>query len=433
MDFSLLYDQYLQPEWRDRFSEPEIWDQVDDIPDEELFEAHRRRKRRLVGFVRARQVQSAIRRQAPASEIRRAGEVLDPNAFTIGFARRFATYKRATLIFRDVARLKKILCNPDLPVQIIITGKAHPKDSPGKTLIREIVQYSRDPELWKHVVFLEDYDMKVAREMVQGVDLWLNNPRRGEEACGTSGMKAGINGVLNLSILDGWWDEAADFTGGWTIGDHEPYSEDQDPLHASAIYYLLENEIVPLFYENRDHTPREWVKRVKKSLKYLSYHFDARRMISEYMSELYHPAHLSYTRLREGKFQEVRDRVRWNAKVREVWGAVRFVEMGPGPIGTITSGKPVPVRAAVELAGLKAEDVRVEVVVGRVGIDGGLEDTEVMVLPPTEQNGTVAVFAKDIVPERTGRLGYALRISPDHWEDPLTRPCTNLLKWGTTS
>ena len=433
MDFSQLYDQYLQPEWRDRFAEPEIWEQVDDIPDEELFEAHRRRKRRLVGFVRARQVQSAIRRQAPAAEIRRAGEVLDPNAFTIGFSRRFATYKRATLIFRDVERLKKILCNPDRPVQIIIAGKAHPKDSPGKTLIREIVQYSRDPDLWKHVVFLEDYDMKVARELVQGVDLWLNNPKRGEEACGTSGMKAGINGVLNLSILDGWWDEAADFTGGWTIGDREPYSEDQDALHASAIYYLLENEIVPLFYENRDHTPREWIKRVKKSLKYLSYHFDARRMIGEYMSELYHPAHIAYTRLRQGNFQEVRDRVQWNARVRQVWDAVRFVEMGPGPIGTVTSGRPVPVRAAVDLAGLKPEDVRVEVVVGRVGIDGGLEDTEVMVLPPTEQNGTVAVFAKDIVPERTGRLGYALRISPDHWEDPLTRPCTNLLKWGTTT
>jgi starch phosphorylase len=431
-EYASLYDQYLEPEWRDRFTEPEIWNQIGDIPDEELFEAHRRRKRRLVGFVRARQVESATRRQAPAAEIRRAGEVLDPNAFTIGFARRFATYKRATLIFRDVQRLKKILCNPDRPVQLIIAGKAHPKDSPGKTLIREIVQFSRDPEVWKHVVFLEDYDMKVARELVQGVDLWLNNPKRGEEACGTSGMKAGLNGVLNLSILDGWWDEAADLTGGWTIGDREPYSEDQDSLHASAIYYLLENEIVPLFYENREQTPREWIKRVKKSLQYLSYHFDARRMVSEYMSELYHPAHVAYSRLRGADFQEVRDRVRWNAQVRKVWDAVRFVETGAAPTGTVTSGKAVAVRTAVDLAGLKPEDVRVELVLGRVGIDGGLEDTEVQVLPPVEQNGSVAVFAKDVVPDRTGRLGYALRISPDHCEDPLTRPCTNLLKWGKT-
>ena len=354
-DFAQLYDQYLQPEWRDRFSEPEIWQQVDDIPDEELFEAHRRRKRRLVGFVRARQVQSAMRRQAPAAEIRRAGEVLDPNAFTIGFSRRFATYKRATLIFRDVERLKKILCNPDRPVQIIIAGKAHPKDSPGKTLIREIVQYSRDPELWKHVVFLEDYDMKVARELVQGVDLWLNNPRRGEEACGTSGMKAGINGVLNLSILDGWWDEAAEFTGGWTIGDREPYSEDQDALHASAIYYLLENEIVPLFFENREHTPREWIKRVKKSLQYLSYQFDARRMVSEYMSELYHPAHHGLQPAARGRFPggarpgalERPGARRCGTRCASWKPARRRSEPSP-------AARPVPVRAAVELAGSEA-------------------------------------------------------------------------------
>ena len=164
-DLAALYDQYLQPDWRERFAEPDIWDQVKDIPDEELLEAHRRRKRRLVNFVRAHQQQSALRRQASAAEIRRASEVLDPNAFTIGFARRFATYKRATLLFRDVERLKRILGNKDMPVQIVIAGKAHPKDHPGKTLIRDIVQLSRDPDLWKHVVFVEDYDMKVAREI----------------------------------------------------------------------------------------------------------------------------------------------------------------------------------------------------------------------------------------------------------------------------
>lgn len=429
-DLAQIYEQYLQPEWRERFTEPSIWEQVQEIPDEELLEAHRRRKRRLVSFVRARQVRAAIRRQAPATEVQRAAEVLDPNAFTIGFARRFATYKRATLLFRDINRLKKILCNPDRPVQIIISGKAHPQDTPGKTLIREIVQYSRDPDLWKHVVFLEDYDLKVAREMVQGVDLWLSNPKRGQEACGTSGMKAGINGVLNLSILDGWFDEGYEDSGGWAIGEREPYSEDQDGLHASALYYLLENEIVPLFYEHREETPREWMKRVKKSLTRLSPRFDSRRMVTEYMTQLYQPAHDAWTRLRLGAFEEARSRARWNARVREVWDRVRFVETGDGPVGSLTSGRPVPVRAKVDLAGLDPSDVRVEVVVGRVGTDGSLEDTEVMVLPPVERDGTVAVFAKDIVPERTGRLGYALRVSPDHCEDPLTRPCTSLLKWG---
>jgi starch phosphorylase len=429
-DLAALYDQYLQPDWRDRFNEPAIWEQVREIPDEELLDVHRRRKRRLVTFVRERQHASALRRQASAAEVRRASDVLDPNAFTIGFARRFATYKRATLLFRDVERLKRILLNRDMPVQLVIAGKAHPKDHPGKSYIREVVQFSRDPDLWKHVVFVEDYDMKVAREMVQGVDLWLNNPRRGEEACGTSGMKAAINGVLNLSILDGWFDEAYEQSGGWAIGDREPYSEDQDGLHASAIYYLLENEIVPTFYERREQTPREWMRRVKQSLMYITPQFDCRRMVHDYMTELYDPAHLQHVRLRQSDYNLVRDKARWDTRIREVWDRVRFVEAGVGPTGSVISGRPVPVRAAVDLAGLTPEDVRVEVVMGRVDSNGNLEETEVMVLPPLEQQGAVAIFGKDIVPERTGRLGYALRVSPNHFDDPLTRPCTSLLKWS---
>ena len=430
-DLAQLYDQYLQPDWREHPDDSAIWEQVADIPDEELLEVHRRRKRRLVNFVRARQSAAAVRRQASAAEVRRAAEVLDPNAFTIGFARRFATYKRATLLFRDVERLKRILLNKDMPAQVVIAGKAHPKDHPGKSFIREIVQLSRDPDLWKHLVFVEDYDMKVARELVQGVDLWLNTPRRGEEACGTSGMKASINGVLNFSILDGWFDEAYEHLGGWAIGEREPYSEDQDALHASAIYYLLENEIVPMFYERKEQTPREWIRRVKQSLMYISPNFDCRRMVREYMNELYDPAHSQHVRLMQSDFRLVHEKANWNARIREVWDRVQFVEAGPGPGGTVTSGKPVPVRAAIDLAGLRPQDVRVEVVVGRVDSNGNLEDTEVLVLPPTELQGPVAIFEKDVVPERTGRLGYALRVSPNHFDDPLTRPCSSLLKWSS--
>ena len=185
-DLADLYDQFLDPDWRHRWNDPGVWRQVKDIPDEELLEVHRRRKRRLIAFIRDRQTASAIRRKAAASELRHAAEVLEPYALTIGFARRFATYKRATLLFKDVERLKKILCDHERPVQVVIAGKAHPKDQPGKSFIREIVQLSRDADLWKHIVFIEDYDMKIARELVQGVDLWLNTPRRGEEACGTS-------------------------------------------------------------------------------------------------------------------------------------------------------------------------------------------------------------------------------------------------------
>jgi starch phosphorylase len=430
-DLAALYDQYLQPDWRDRVNDFASWEQVRDIPDEELLEVHRRRKRRLISFVRQSQTEAALRRKSSAAELKRAGEVLDPNALTIGFARRFATYKRATLLFRDVDRLRRILSDKDRPVQIIIAGKAHPRDQPGKSFIREIVQLSRHPELWKRLVFIEDYDMKVAREMVQGVDLWLNTPRRGEEACGTSGMKAGINGVLNLSILDGWFDEAYENSGGWAIGDREPYWEEQDSIHSSAIYYLLENEIVPMFFEQRGQSAHyDWLRRIKQSLMYLSPQFDCRRMVTEYMTQLYEPAHTAMISLCRQGFENAREKASWNARIAQVWDRVRIVETSPAPVGAVTSGKTLVVRAAVDLAGLQPKDVRVEAVLGRIGPGGNLEDTEVIVLPSTEQFEGATVFSKEITPRHTGRLGYALRVSPNHYDDPLTRPCPDLLRWS---
>lgn len=430
-DLAQLYDQHLQPDWRDRNSDPRTWDLVDDIPAQELWEAHRRRKRYLVSFVRERVVTAAVARKAPASEQRRLAEVLDPDTLTIGFARRFATYKRATLLFRDLERLKRLLTNPERPVQVVIAGKAHPRDLPGKTLIREIVQLSRAPEIAKHIVFVEDYSIEVARELVQGVDLWLNNPRRGEEACGTSGMKAGINGVLNLSILDGWFDEGYEISGGWAIGDRETYSEDQDEIHARAIYSTLENEIVPMYYHDREGgVPVEWMRRVKQSLMHLSHQFNSGRMVGEYVTQLYEPAHHAYLEISHDCFQPARDRAHWNQRVHEVWNNVGFVEIGPGPDVSVLTGLPIPVRAVVNLAGLSPKDVRVEAVVGRIGVNGNLEETQVMTLPSLEQVGNNYVFLKEFIPHQTGRLGYSLRISPNHYDDPLTRPCNALLKWS---
>jgi glycogen phosphorylase len=430
-DLALLYDQHLQPDWRERNADPRTWDLVEDMPAQELWEAHRRRKRYLVSFVRERAVAAAVARKASSAEQRRLAEVLDPDTFTIGFARRFATYKRATLLFRDVERLKRLLTNPERPVQIVIAGKAHPRDLPGKTLIREIVQLSRAPEISKHIVFVEDYSIEVAREMVQGVDLWLNTPRRGEEACGTSGMKAGVNGVLNLSILDGWFDEAYEISGGWAIGDREPYAEDQDEIHARAIYSILENEIVPMYYQDREGgVPVDWIRRVKQSLKQLSYQFNSGRMVGEYLSQLYEPAHQACLEISRDGFQPARQRANWNLRVQQVWDKVGFVEIGPGPEVSILTGVPIPVRAVVNLAGLSPSDVRVEAVVGRIGVSGNLEETQVMSLPAVEQNGTDCVFLKEFVPHQTGRLGYSLRISPNHYDDPLTRPCNSLLKWS---
>ncbi len=430
-DLAQIYDQNLQPDWREHYNDAKIWDAVQDIPARDIWDAHRRRKRNLISFVRERVAASAIARKAPASELRRLSDVLDPDAFTIGFARRFATYKRATLLFRDVNRLKKILTSRERPVQIVIAGKAHPKDHPGKTLIREIVQLSRDPDLLRRLVFVEDYGIEVGRELVQGVDLWLNNPRRGEEACGTSGMKAGINGVLNFSILDGWFDEAYEISGGWAIGEREQYSEDQDEIHARAVYSTLENEIVPLYFDrNEEGIPNEWIRRMRQSLMNLSPQFNCQRMVSEYMSQLYTPAHEGFREMACNDFNEARDRARWNEEVQRAWHGVSFVELGPGPDFSVLTGKPVPMRASLNLAGLSPRDVRVEAVVGRIGVNGTLEETQVMTMPPVTQEGSAWVFASEFVPHQTGRLGYSVRVTPNHYDDPLTRPCNSLLKWG---
>jgi len=430
-DLAGIYDQYLQPEWPEGHTSPEIWKETAEIPNAELWEAHRRRKRRLVSFVRERALERAAARNAPAPELKRLQEVLNPETFTIGFARRFATYKRATLLFRDLARLKRILLNPKMPVQVVIAGKAHPQDIPGKSLIREIAQFSRDPELAGHVVFIEDYGMSVAAEMVQGVDLWLNTPRRGEEACGTSGMKAGINGVLNLSILDGWFDEAYEDSGGWAIGDREPHSPDRDEIHAAGLYSTLENEIVPLYYEGREQgVPVDWMNRVKKSLQYVTANFNSQRMVEEYRAQLYEPAYHAHEAMAQNQFSGPRDHVRWNNQVTERWSRVAFVEAGLGPESAILSGSSFLLRASVDLAGLSAEDVRVEAVVGRVGAHSELEETEVLTLTPLEKHGDVVLFGRDFAPLATGRFGYSLRVSPNHCDDPLNRPCNAPLKWA---
>ncbi len=431
-DLAALYDQYLQPDWRERLEDTKMWELVQEIPSQEIWEMHRKRKRRMVAFVRERAAASATQRKSSASEVRRLQEILDPDVFTIGFARRFATYKRATLIFRDVNRLKRILNNPNMPVQIVIAGKAHPKDHPGKTLIREIYNLSRDPEISKRLIFVEDYGIQVAREMVQGVDLWLNNPQRGEEACGTSGMKASMNGVLNFSVLDGWFDEAFEISAGWAIGDRATYSEDQDDIHASAIYSMLENDIVPLFYENRDsdqESPAEWVRRMKTCIANITPRFSCGRMVAEYMSELYQPAHALWGEISGNNFEAARNKTMWDSRMRDSWDQIRFVSLGEGPGDQVISGSAVPLRATLDLAGLSPQEVRVEAVIGQIGVNGQLQSTYTLPLAPVEERGTSVIFANEFTVQQTGRVGYSVRVSPNHFDNPLTRPCNAFLKW----
>ncbi len=290
----LLFDRYLRPDWLEQVDNPEVWDGIDSIPDNEFWIIRRHLKRKLVAYMMERSRQNWISNTIHPVQIIAGGVLLDPYALTIGFARRFATYKRANLILRNPERLINLLNQPNKPVQIIFAGKAHPADEPGKLLIQEVYRAVKNARNGGRLVFLEDYDINIARYLVQGVDIWLNTPRRPNEASGTSGEKAALNGVLNFSVLDGWWREGYNGQNGWAIGDDTDYLDpnQQDDADANSLYETLENEIIPMYYDARsaDNLPVDWIAREKESIRTLVPQFCTRRMVKEYMNELYQPA-----------------------------------------------------------------------------------------------------------------------------------------------
>lgn len=285
-----VYKRYLGPGWLDRVDDPAVWQSVDHIPDEELWAVRRHLKRKLAAAMRDRSRRLWLTRRHHPVQVIASGALLDPYALTIGFARRFATYKRANLLFHDFDRLLRLLHRPGMPLQVIYAGKAHPADEPGKRLIQEVYQKVKMADTGGRLVFVENYDMDLARHLVQGVDVWLNTPRRPNEACGTSGQKAALNGVLNLSILDGWWREGYNGQNGWAIGEDRDTQDDESD--ADTLYRLLEEEILPLYYLERsaDEIPNEWLGRVRESIRTLAPQFSMRRMVREYVERMYHPA-----------------------------------------------------------------------------------------------------------------------------------------------
>jgi len=288
-----LFERRLGDDWAERLEEEGSWDELTELEPVDIWQAHRVQKDRLLHFVRFRLRQQLGRHGQPPRQLRALDERPGSRPLTIGFARRFATYKRAGLIFSDIHRLRALLAHPQRPVQILVAGKAHPADRPGQDLIRHIFQLSQEPGLQGRVVFLEDYDLRVGRKLVQGVDLWLNTPRRLMEASGTSGMKAGANGALNCSILDGWWPEAFDGTNGWAIGPRELSGEaqDEDALDSLALYQLLEEEIVPLYFDrDEDGLPRQWVEMMKRSILSVGQQFSSSRMLRQYYEVAYRSA-----------------------------------------------------------------------------------------------------------------------------------------------
>ena len=289
-----LYDRYLGPDWMENLDKPQTWEGVDNIPDAELWTVRRHLKRKLVYYMRERARNQWLYGGVHPVQVVASGVLLDPYALTIGFARRFATYKRANLILRDMDRLLDIINRPNMPVQILFAGKAHPVDEPGKLLIQEVYRTVKKAENGGRLVFLEDYDMNLARYLIQGVDVWLNTPRRPHEASGTSGQKAAMNGVLNFSVLDGWWREAYNGRNGWAIGEDREYNNPdlQDEEDAENLYDTLENSIIPLYYKERssDGLPGEWIAMMKESIQTLAPFFSMRRMVKEYAERMYLPA-----------------------------------------------------------------------------------------------------------------------------------------------
>lgn len=413
-----VFDRYLGPRWREDAGDSALWSRIHHISDEELWRTHERRRERLVAFARSRLRTQLESRGVPPSEVNLADEVLNSEALTIGFARRFATYKRATLLMRDKARLLKILSDQDRPVQIIVAGKAHPHDTPGKELIRSILHLARTPEARRRMVFIEDYDMVVARYLVQGVDIWLNTPRRPLEASGTSGMKATLNGAMNLSVLDGWWAEAYDVSTGWAIGRGEEYGdpEYQNEVEANDLYDLLEKDIIPLFYtRGAEGLPRGWIKKMKTAMRAIGPEFNSNRMVLQYTEKMYLPALDRFATLSSVQFKRSKNLAAWKEGLRQNWHNIKIVEATSDNHDGLKVGESLTVRARIELGRLKPDDVSVDLYYGTINASGEIENPKLILMKPADgAKGSVYEFIGTIALEKSGRLGHTIRILPRH-------------------
>ncbi len=433
-DVAHLYDQYLGPQWSEDPLDQEVWKRVDMVPDAELWRVHERLRARLVAFARRRMKNQLIARGAPPAEVDSTDEVLDPEALTIGFARRFATYKRASLFLYDQERLARILTDPHRPVQMIISGKAHPKDEAGKELIKKLVAFTKQPHLRNRIVFLEDYDMSVARLLIEGVDVWLNTPIKLHEASGTSGMKVTPNGGLNLSILDGWWPEAYDGTNGWAIGDRRIYGNQdyQDFMEAQSLYELLEKEIIPMYYDRgQDGLPRRWITMMKSSMQTCCPVFNSNRMVSEYLERFYLPAGRRWSRFREENYRVAREVAAWRSKLLSKWNEVRIEGVQAEIPAEPTVGNELPVSAHIRLGSISPEEVSVELYFGPLDASGLINVGHTAPLKCQGNNGSPDSYRyTGVIPcTYSGRYGYALRIVPHHPE-MAARYHIGLVRWG---
>ncbi len=421
-----LFDRSLGPGWRQRLTDQACWDGVNAIPDHLFWSIRQSLKSQMLHLVRNRIAAQHARNHGSEAHLDRLFKLADPdnpNVLTIAFARRFATYKRATLLLENLDWLRQIVSDPERPVLFLFAGKAHPADHPGQDLIRWLTSVARTPEFEGKILVVEGYDLRLARRLVSGVDIWLNNPVYPLEASGTSGMKASMNGVLNLSVLDGWWGEAYDGTNGWAI---KPASSSLDQSkrnqeEARTLYEILQDNVIPLYYNRgpMGYSPG-WVAMAKRAIATIVPSFNSRRMVGEYVSKFYLPATRQWRRFVENDFAGAKQLAAWKTKVRHAWGHVR-IRRTDNAARRIQFGEGVRIEVAVRLGGLAPSDVTVEMLLGRPGRGYMPSKSQQIVLQHQGKlDGDEHLYALDLTPELCGKIEYRIRIHPSH--ELLTHP-----------
>ncbi|MGE5329636.1 MAG: alpha-glucan family phosphorylase [Deltaproteobacteria bacterium] len=433
--YKQLFDRYMGPGWENRLDDQNMWNKVYEIPDEEMWQIHIEQKKTLIESARKRLREQKARHGDSPENLRQIDNYLNPNALTICFARRFATYKRANLIFRDFNRLVKILDNPERPVQIIFSGKAHPADRPAHEIIKQIHDYTNAPELKGKVILIENYNMSVARYLIHGGDIWLNNPRRPLEASGTSGQKTGVNGVINFSVLDGWWVEGYNGKNGWSIGENKFYQnyDHQDNADSESLYSTLENNILPLYFDRDERgIPVGWVRTMKESIVSVGKNFSTVRMLHDYTNKYYVPQIERTRRIIESNYEIPKSLADWKSYIDRDWSSVQITpskNINFFDESKINVGQVIETSATVYLGNINPDDVSVELYYGKVGENNVLENCIIkpMQLAEKIENGKYNYKGK-IEIEDGGNYGYTFRVVPYN-PNMINKHDTGMIKW----
>ena len=429
-----LYNKYLMPYWQDNIHEDKVWEKINNIPDKTLWETHQDRKEKLLKLVKDNTTQRLRRLGYSYEEINEITSKLNPNALTIGFARRFATYKRATLIFKDLERITQILNNSEKPVQLIFAGKAHPADKEGQDLIKRIHEISMMPQFKGKIFLLENYNIAMSQYLVSGVDVWLNNPRRPMEASGTSGQKASVNGVVNFSVLDGWWAEGYNQENGWTIGTNAEYNsyEEQDIADSQSMYRTLEDKIIPTYYDkNEEGISPKWIRIMKNSIISTGGKYSTARMLVDYTNNLYMPL-CNLTKKYYQNVDTVAEYNLWKKNLYINWKDIKITQTNNLDNITIDAGNNIEVKCKVELPNVDLDNITVECYYGKILDNGIVENVSIIPMKLTEKDeeSKKYEYTTKIELKTGGNYGYTFRVMPKH-EMLLDAENLNLVKWVT--